>query len=149
MKRIVIYAYNEEIAGLRPLAEKLEKQGAAARFMNLKYNEPAKCDIALAEEKYVPRVKEIFTAFPDVEVKALDADLSKTIKDHNKGPAPRQGDSTRTAEAVEPTVKTLELKVEDTPPTPEVLLHVGGAVTPGPDVDVTTIAPRKPSKKGA
>lgn len=136
MKRIVIYAMNEEMAALRPVAEKLEKQGAAARFMNIKYKEATKCDIALAEAHNLDVVKAIFKGNDAVEVKLIDADLTKTIKEHNKETAPRQGESTRTAEAVEPTVAA---KVEEAPVP---------LVNPGEGVDITTMAPvRKPSVK--
>lgn len=134
MKRIVIYAMNEEIAALRPVAEKLEKQGAAARFMNVKYKEATKCDIALAQAHHLDVVKAIFAGNDAVQVKLIDADLTKEIKDHNKETAPRQGESTRTAEAVEPTAVAKE---EDVVPP---------LVNPGPGVDLTNLAPvRKPA----
>lgn len=130
MKRIVIYAYNEEMEALKPLAAQLEKQGAAARFMNIKYDEPTKCDIALAEEKHLERVKKIFKDLPHVEVKLAEANFEKQIKDAHKGTTPRQGDSQKTAEAVEPT------KTDDVVPP---------LVNPAPGHDVTTLTPRKPA----
>lgn len=133
MKRIVIYAMNEEMEALKPVAEKLEKQGAAARFMNVKYKEATKCDIALAEAHHFDVVKAIFADMPTTDVKLIDADLTKEIKDHNKGPAPRQGESTRTAEAVEPTPVVEEV--------------VAPLVNPAPGHDVTTLTPRKPAVK--
>lgn len=146
MKRIIIYAYNEEIAALRPIAEKLEKQGAAVRFMNIKYDDPAKCDIALAAEVHFDRVKRIFKDMPQVEVKALDTDLKKTIDEGNKGTTPRQGESTRSAESVENTV-TVEMHVEAPADDAIPPLVAPPLVNPGPGQDITTIAPRPRPKK--
>lgn len=142
MKRIVIYAMNEEMAALRPLAEKLEKQGAAARFMNIKYKEAAKCDVALAPAHHLDVVKAIFAKMDSVQVKLIDADMTKEIKEHNKETAPRQGESTRTAEAVEPTVKA------DAAPVVEPAVEPVPLVNPGPGVDLTNLAPvRKTTPK--
>ena len=70
MKQIVIYAYNEEMEALEPVATKLKMEGALVRFMSLKYREMAKCEIALTPAAHLDIVKDIFKG-TDVKVSAI------------------------------------------------------------------------------
>jgi len=70
VKQIVIYAYNEEIEALEPVATKLKMEGALVRFMSLKYREVVKCEIALTPAVHLDLVKEIFKG-TDVKVSAI------------------------------------------------------------------------------
>lgn len=147
MKRIVIYVYNEEIEALKPMAEKLNKQGGQVRFLNLKYNEPTKCDVALAKPEHLDRVKAIFANNPKVEVKPIDTDLSKDIKEHNKnvGITPRQGEGSNGGEAIEQPKTTADnsevVMTAGEPAAPEV-----AEAAPAAPVSVTPRKTKAPAK---
>lgn len=90
MKRIVIYVQNEEIAALRPFAEKMTKLGALVQFSALKFMELNKADLVLTRQPYLARVKDLFSG-TTIPVQVIDEDeAASVVSPEKKAPVKKE-----------------------------------------------------------
>lgn len=74
MKKIVIYAQNEEMAALKPLAQRISKKGANhVTFSAIRYLEAnPKAQLVLTLRKYLEKVKKLYEPWPGIPVMAIE-----------------------------------------------------------------------------